>query len=422
MTPMVSGDNEVWDWVQAQPSHSFLRVYLDYARTQTPAHFSVHAINALVLCGASAPTALVGRGTGFVADTHAPIYGLVVGSTGSWKTQSQNVAMRLLRASALQEYCSPRPASAESLHKGLSEQPHAVISYPEFSTFLAATSGTDGMGTRLRVAMIDAFDCESYETSGLRSGKFTVTDPRLSLFAACAPAHIATHTTQDDFSGGFLNRFLVAHAEAPAYNENWQREQDTTLQTWLVDWLSGSRERPIGACNGMSPDAYAMWRTWRSDWNKVEATLSTIERDTAARTPMLAMRIAVIAAWARGAPCAPVWHIEASDIYAGLGAALLHTTSCRALLGAVPRTNERREINLVLSAIRDDWTALGKITHDSHLGKRKVVQHLETLEEEGKVARSSQNSTVFFKQVHGQPMVYDNTIVHLPPPPMLGEA
>lgn len=416
--PSLVTAEEVYGWVQHLPDYNFLRVYMDHARTQTPADLVVHAVNGLTLCAASAPPTLVAtRGRGLIANTYAPLYGWVVGATGTWKTQSQTVATSLLRQSALVKLMAPRPSSAEVLHKGLMEQPHGVLTYPEFLTFLASTSGTDGMGSRLRGALIDAFDCDSYETSGLRSGKFTVTEPRLSVFAACAPTHVATHTMQDDFSGGFVNRFLLAYARAPEHTAAWQRADDDARRQWLLEWLNTSLDRPIGVCHGMDNAAHAMWLEWYEDWKKFEATLTTTERDTMARTPMIATRVALVAAWASTTPCQAAWYLGPEHILAGLGAAAIHVASCRLLLSVVPRTQERREINAVLDAIRYDWTPLGEITRVSQLGKRKVAQHIETLEGEMVVVKDSQNGNPFYRRVDGIPVPYDRNLVHLPPPP-----
>lgn len=419
MEPALATTSEIEGWVNPLPDYNFLRVYLSYARTLTPAHLATHIVNGLVLCGASAHPTLVARGAGLVADTRPQIFGWVIGDTGSWKTQSQMIATGLIRESSLITLLSARPASVEVFNKELASQPHAILYYPEFATFLASTGGTDGMGTRLRTGITDVFDGDSFETTGLRSGKFTVNNPRVSILAACAPTHITTHTTEDDFAGGFINRFLLSYSEAPSYDPNWQRGTDHTRRAWLLEWLNGALSRPVGECLGMNTDAFWMWRAWRDDWTKFFLGLTRAEQDAMTRVPLLAMRAALAAAWGSSTTCNANWHLQPEHILAGIGAVSMHVASARMLLQTVPKTADRREVNTVLAAIREDWTALGEITRMSHVARRKVLQHLETLKEEGLVATEAQNNSTFYRRTNGTPLMYDNSIVNLPPPPMV---
>lgn len=426
--PALLTPSEIEWWMAKLPKNHFLRVYHDYATTCSQAPSASHLLHGLLLLASTCPSTLrvpAGAGGSEFA-TFAPLYGLLVGETAARKTSSQELAMNLLRSSDLAERIGPRVASPEALTDCLGKSPQKTIAYPEFSTFLSATSKPPG--DQLRTGLTDAYDGIAYETQGRRAGTVTVTDPRVTLFAACTPSHLSDYTTQSDFDGGFLNRFLTVFIEPPTLQDGWRRANTAKAEEWLLARINTYKGAEAGMCTGFSPEADSLWAEWFRNWQRAALGMDSLTRSVTARTPLLAMRVALVTAWGdtdpNGRPAlagSTTWKLQEKHILAGMAVACMHVASCRKLLQLVPRTPARREVLHVLAAVREDWTALGQITGTSHVERRKVLQHLETLREEGLVATEAQNSSTYYRRMHGTPLMYDHSIVPQPPPPMATE-
>jgi hypothetical protein len=104
----------------------------------------------------------------------------------------------------------PNEFSREALLKHLSDNPQGLLSFSEFSGFLAMCSRDYMSGTRELLA--DLYDSPNSYTRLLGTATYTVRNPCLSILAASQTDWLLEKVREGDLRGGFLARFAFVPA------------------------------------------------------------------------------------------------------------------------------------------------------------------------------------------------------------------
>jgi hypothetical protein len=408
-------EQDVLRVMQLLPSSNFLRQYVNYGMTQVASHASYHIAVGLALLGISTPRNF--QMLGMKRTTFPNTFSLIVGSAGeAEKTGAIDVGRPLL-AEIAPELFGPDPTAAETLAKILSTRPSQLFVYVDFFSFLSRTGGGDTRGEALRGGFTEWFDGYSKDFEYASGKKFPVTDPRPSLLAACTPSHLESFTQLNDWTGGFISRFLIFYADVERtmdWPDNSTHAQD--VRAWLAAFLAWSvATTQAGKSLGLTDEAKRYWLSWVATMReKYGAAESEKNAAIISRTRLMAAKSALLLAWGSG-KCLDPWYLDAADLNAGAAIAELSLRSALRLADSIASSREMQEQNRVYRAIGDEWTPLGDILRKAELTKKRAAPYLETLCEQGVITMDNVNGTVYYRRCT------TGTIPHpgMPAPPPL---
>lgn len=386
----MTSDERVRSLVQALPSHSFLRSYVLWAETQTASPLIFHLAVALNLISITCPTSHVARG--FLADTHANWWSLIVGDSGSQKTLAINLGTQLLVDAGLAKLVAPDPTAEEALLKYLQVQPTQIYIYPEGQTLLANTAaGGNNYRSKLRGAFTEWYDCIDKTRVDAKGSELKVLHPRLSMLVGCTPRHLEDFTTLLDWEGGFIGRFFFA--TGPITRTLTQRKVNPGLRTWLRDWLSAANTKKSSDVGGfLTPAAQERWDVWvpamRLRVDAVAPRIAPLLR----RADLMAAKASSLVARDLTARYERDWPIDETVLNVGIAIAEMHIENARVLGSNIAATHEQRELLATFNAIPpgSEWVHRGVISLNAQLTSFKVKRYLETLVEQARVELTEQ--------------------------------
>lgn len=239
--------------------HGFLRSYVEYASTAHDAPEIYHVgVGLTILAGACAKQLQCPyMASGMMVPN---LYTLLVGpSRSTRKTSSMDTGINLL-LQANAESIIPVPGSYEEMVAQIRQTPAGVLTIREFGHFLKTTAR--GYGEPIRTVLMDLYDwpTDRAYTRNLRKGK-TVVDPPicLSLLSASSDDLLFEHTDKEEWTGGFLGRFVLLYGERDVYRmpNRWDQARDY-LVTMLHSFVHGKAAR----CGGFYPYAWQEFERW----------------------------------------------------------------------------------------------------------------------------------------------------------------
>lgn len=372
------------------PEDSFLRGYIAYASGLTDCNMAYHVGGALALLSQTIPDSLHIR---LGSRLYGNLYILIVGpSTHSRKTAAVKIAREILDE-ALPGKCVEAPGSYEALIDGLRTQPRQLIPYEEFGHFLSGSEHS--YLTPIKTALTNIFDgspAGRATVSGKKAGKSqpVVQNPRLSLFCACAPGYLSRHTEPVDWTDGFFARFLTLQAPRA-------REYDITpgdnmqYRSWIVTRLrslAASMNTP-GLFVGMDSEAQWHWKEWSRSHAKIASERSVSKTVGAiGRSQALVLKVALLLAWERQIIGTSEWQLTRRELLPAIEIVKLHLDSVLSIgenLGGTPAMNDRQAVLQVLDY--EQPKTLGQIIQGAFLLKRRVLEILESLGEDGSIVK-----------------------------------
>jgi len=380
------------------PDEGFLATYLKYAESRTDAHLIHHVLAGV---GAIAQTMPADTLLPFGPGLYSNMYILCVGPSGSRKTSAIVEARELLKE-VDPTLVGSEPGSWEGLIDSLASRPRQMISYPEFGNFLAGSE--KGYLAPIKTKLVQAYDCTELSritTTGRRKGEAqTVPNPRLSIVAACSSDYLSKYTDETDWTGGFMARFLLVNTNrekkyepGPVPDLPYRKAVANHLRHYqeLVGWAHARGQPPRMA----GPLEGSALRLWGSFMGKVEGQkIPAIGQASIKRVGPSALKLASALAWDGSEPAkvGESWRVSERVLYTATQIGWMHVESLRGLSECLAPTKDTRDRLQVLNAVGLSFTRLGDVIHDSRLLKKRVLEILDSLTEEGEILRESSPS------------------------------
>lgn len=380
--------------INALPQDSFLRNYVWYGSELTDANAVYHLGAGLSLLTQACPDDLhIRLGSKLCGN----LYTLVVGvSTDSRKTSAVQIAREVLDE-AKPGQAAERPGSYEGLVESLRMQPRQWIPYGEFGHFLAETQ--HGYMNKIKTGLADVYDGNPIGRKLVPGKPGTqriippVDKPRLSLLCACTPGFLSRFSEPVDWTDGFFARFFTLQASRARYYVTTPNEVPEH-RAWIVQRLARLLNDPPtmpAICEpfmGETMDLIQEWARWSVSFSRMRRSQKTA--GAIARSQALVMKIALLLSLENGFVKGPSWRMDPRILRVAMQIVSLHLESVLAIgdrLGGTPDMNDRQSILEVLSDGRP--RTLGQLTREVCLLKKRVLELLETLQEEGLVKTSS---------------------------------
>lgn len=214
-----------------------------------------------------------------------------------------------------------------------------------------------------------------------------VPNPRLNLSAACSLPYLERHTLSEDWTGGFMGRWLVMYGRSERIDPH--AEGDPSRIPDLVQGLSDRFSHPGGNwCRGFTPEARLRWEEWYYDVMKRQLPSNIV--GISARAPTIARKISLALGWDYGPwQGSHEWDMGLDILEPAIAITELHIKSLIHLADAIadhPDARLRRNIISVLQE-NSNVATLGLILDDLKLTKRPVVDMLESLVESGRIRK-----------------------------------
>ena len=214
-----------------------------------------------------------------------------------------------------------------------------------------------------------------------------VPNPRLSIGAACSIPYLEKHTLSEDWTGGFMGRWVVL------YGKRERNDPDPIGDREDFAWLSEQvRARAVatsaGWCVGLSTAGKRYWADWYNEITNRKLPENII--GIRSRAPTMARKIALVYGWDFGPALAgEPWEMDLDVLVPAIALTELHVKSLVHLSEVIAEHSDARLRRSVIQAIllHRGVATLGEILGVMKCRKRPVVEALEALMEEGRVAR-----------------------------------
>jgi hypothetical protein len=214
-----------------------------------------------------------------------------------------------------------------------------------------------------------------------------VDDPRLSISAACSIPYLEKHTLAEDWTGGFMGRWMVVYARRERTDPD--PVGDRTDFQWLVDELQKrALTQTAGWCIGLDGGAKRYWTDWYNDISNRNLPNNII--GIRARAPTICRKICLMYGWDFGpAILGQPWRIDVNILEPAIAFTELHIRSLIDLSNVIAEHADARLRRSVLMAIDQHGgvATLGEILSVLKMRKRLVTEHLDALIEEKCVAK-----------------------------------
>lgn len=391
----------------------FIDGYIRWACGQTDAPPSGHILAALISVASVVGTrSRVRIGTHHVSPN---IFGMMIGASGRVrKTWSQSMAQRMLQG-VCPERVGLSSGSYEAMVDELKERPLCTIFEEEFSTVLAGGS-SGGPIPRLKTGLTKLYDGGRTSNRTRKGGSVSVEGYRLNLMAAISPSYLSEYTNPEDYTGGFLSRWLMVYGERPAgqflglFDSVPDPDEEERLRTMLGQILTHC---PVGRFD-MAPEALEEFRAWERG---IEAQSIVVQEKTQgylSRAGSLAVRLAGLIAMDRMVVVEGhtedqgidfeadkrTWYIRPADFEIARNIVNAHLMDVQRIVSTIEHGKDAKTKGRVLEAVPTDWVPLAFITQRSGMTLKTIRDPLDTLVAEGQVAKSERpGSGLLFKRL-----------------------
>lgn len=382
------------------PPRGFLNSWVTYGYHATDCNFAYHILGGLMLIAQTFPPHL---SVSLGSRTYGNIYGLVIGeSTESRKTTAIKLA-RELAQEVWREACPMvvGPGSASGLIDRLVEAPRMLVAYDEFGDFLHQASR--GQLAELKTKYTELYD--SGPAGRLLSNKRdrhgnmvadsrVVQNPRLSIMGAVNQSYLEDFTEPNDWTGGFLARFLtmVAHRERTYVMPDAQPAMYRKCFDELLQFVDLGLAP--GPCEGLDVGARDVWDAWNVNLRRLRANNVVHQGAEASisRAGAMALKIALLVMWdiggirqTRDVP----WRLNAESMWYGCAIANLHIHSVITLLPSLAGSPDQRAMRDLVRHVAKAGAPLtfGQICDRAGITKRRALELCESLCEMGRLKR-----------------------------------
>lgn len=391
--PFTVSEQEIAALLPLNP-HSFVSNYVRYASDQTVAPSAYHLLSALALASVTAPASFRVEclpGGRFPAN----LYALVTGRPAvDKKTTAVQIATRML-GDVLPDRLGDANGSWEGIQESLAPtgtppNSNRLLGVDEFGEFLGATRDA-GYGQKLKKGITRLFDCGPIVRPLARGKVLRVPHPRMSILAASNASMITDSTTDNDWDGGFMSRFLVFNAHRAKTDEDVKcgmEEEADYCRSWLV-WKSGL---PGGSCGGLTPAAERLYKAWMRDSEAYLMAMaeksSTAKIAAYGRVPTMMVKAAMLFAWDLLDDVeSDGWMLTTECVERGARIAELHWLSAESMAELAYSNPDSRNIHKMLSFIPADGTLVSwpELVRSMNIASRTCRDILDTLRDSNRV-------------------------------------
>lgn len=335
------------------PGDSFLRDYMIYAiECGQEASYAFHLGVGLSILSASVPEDME---VFYTYLTRPQLYTLLVGPSGDGKSSALNRGIDLISAAAPKR-TGKGIGSAEGLFDSLAYQNQQIISVSEWGEFLSkAKKGYFETVKATLTACYDGFPMSrtKAKTKQNENYKDIVEKPRLSLLAGCSIPFLEQHTLEEDWTGGFMGRFLIFYGVSKDLDP-WPNP-DFTGRPKLIQALKDRVEftGPVGKCLGpdFSNESGKFWNNWYRDIRTRNFPSQVAGLDRRATT--FAAKIAMLLHWDCGHVGSSDWHFDLELMKCAISIAELHVRSVIELTSTIAVNEDARMIREVVRSIEE---------------------------------------------------------------------
>lgn len=364
------------------PPKGWLRRYVRHGYNQTTAPLVYHIGVGLTMLAATCP---LQYGTDYAGRLRTNNFCLLVGRSGEdRKSSALNVGKEIMDAAA-PKLIGDYPGSPEGLMESLGRAPSQMIPISEMGKLLS--SAQRGYFEPIKTLLADAWDCLPLQRAKANNKIVRVDNPRLSIGAACSIPYLEKHTLSEDWTGGFMGRWMVLYGRR-------ERVQPDPIPNrvdfqWLVDELRMRAEQnTAGFCVGLDGGARIYWNQWYRD--VMQRSLPHNIIGIRARAPTLARKVALIYGWDFGAARhGKPWRMGIDVLEPAIEFVELHIRSLTDLSEVIADHPDARLRRSVIMAIESKGgvATLGEILGVMKMRKRPIVEMLDALNEEGRVRK-----------------------------------
>lgn len=375
----------------AMPLRGLLPMFLQYGSTCTDANTSYHIAGALSILTQTAPMNLH---VNFGTPMYANLFSIVVGPSSVSRKSAAIAIARNLLDEALPGCVGEVPGSEEGLVESLREKPRQLICYSEFGSFLAKTE--EGYLLPLKTRLNEAWDCSPLGRALAKRRAGPVNNPRLTILAGSTPGYLERHTEPTDWLDGFMARWLTFMGErertySMPYEDRNQRAQ-------CVNYIQSIAARPgiVGPFGGLDAHAQKLWDSWYAKTHMFVNQAAHEAAGQVARAPSFALKIAMLLAWdygqaAQSAQTGNAWRITVDELEPAIAITELHLRSVMAIGEGLAEDRDMRSRRTVLMSVGDVPTHVGEVLRKSKILKRRGMEIIDTLLEEGLITRVTVN-------------------------------
>lgn len=370
----------------AVPSQGWVRRYVLHASKQTTAPLVYHLGMGLTTLAATCP---LQYGMFYAGTLRANNFCLLVGRSGEDNKSSALKVGRELLFEAAAPLVGDFPGSPEGLIDGLAQTPSQMIPISEFGKFLS--SAQRGYFEPTKTLLADLWDADPVQRRRANNRITRVDNPRLSISAACSIPYLEKHTLAEDWTGGFMGRWMVLYGRRERSDPD--PVGDRTDTKWLVDQLKARATTPqAGWCMGLDPKAKTYWANWYTEVMRRQLPNNIV--GIRARAPTIARKVALLYGWDFGpAGKGEPWHMGLDVLEPAIALTELHIKSLTHLANVIAEHPDARLRRSVLMAIdlKGGLATLGQIISVMKMRKRPIVDTLDAAMEEG-IVRKIQTS------------------------------
>ncbi|MAH47680.1 hypothetical protein CMI37_17805 [Candidatus Pacearchaeota archaeon] len=250
-----------------------------------------------------------------------------------------------------------------------------------------ATTEHGTLVTRRNGKVVILGNCHSTQRTKANNKIVRVDNPRLSIGAACSIPYLEKHTLAEDWTGGFMGRWMVL------YGKRERNDPDPIGDQTHVSWLTTEiRNRATtttaGFCMGLDNQARQRWAQWYNDITNRKLPENII--GIRSRAPSMARKAALIYGWDFGAALAgQPWLMGLDVLEPAIALIELHVKSLVHLSDVIAEHPDARLRRAVMQAIMTHGgvSTLGEILSILKMRKRPIAEMLDSLMEEGRVSR-----------------------------------
>jgi len=368
------------------PSSGWVRRYVIHAAKQTTAPLCYHIGIGLTTMGVTCP---LSYGMHYAGTLRANNFCLLVGRSGEDnKSSALNVGREILDAAAA-PLIGDFPGSPEGLIDSLAQTPSQLIPISEFGKFLS--SAQRGYFEPTKTLLADLWDSLPIQRTRANNRVIRVDTPRLSINAACSIPYLEKHTLAEDWTGGFMGRWMVLYGRRERVDPD--PVGDRTDFQWLVDRIQQKAMTPTaGWCMGLDSGAKRYWNQWYRDVTNRKLPNNIV--GIRSRAPTIARKIALVYGWDFGpASYGKPWKMGIDVLEPAIAFTELHVKSLIDLSSVIAEHADARLRRSVLQAIdiKGGVATLGEVLGVLKMRKRPVVEMLDALMEEGCVVKVQTN-------------------------------
>jgi hypothetical protein len=376
----------------AVPATGWLRKYVMHAVKQTTSPLIYHLGVGITILGSTCPLAY---GMHYAGPLRANNFCLLVGRSGEdQKSTALSVGKKILDEAAA-PLIGDFPGSPEGLIDSLARRPSQFIPISEFGKFLS--SAQRGYFEPTKTLLADLWDSLPTQRTKANNKTIRVDNPRLSIGAACSIPYLEKHTLAEDWTGGFMGRWMVLYGKRERVDPD--PTGDNTHFQWLVDELRRRATMPsAGWCTGLDAAGAAYWKDWFTEVTNRKLPDNIV--GIRSRAPSMARKMALVYGWDFGAAQhGKPWQMGLDVLEPAIALAELHITSLIHLSEVIaehPDARLRRSVMMAIQQFKGVAT-LGEILSVLKMRKRPVVEMLDALMEEGRVTRQKTTMGIVYQ-------------------------